>query len=518
MKKKSKFIRMGSEEFKSMVRKAMKEEPEDETTKADDSENECKEEEGTTVQDIVEEALDRVNEKRKSRKEAGEEVGDITEEEILEAVAEVVEEISGEETMGEDDPDGEEKEDPEEGTDEEKRKGRSGQRQVKQRKAAPPVQRKYSNFYLLNGAASPASEKKSVPPLIQLARAVKCYDVFGRHDPEAAAFYAKKYYQDVDMEREFKALNTTNPSAGGYLIPEVYLDQIIELLYSKTVVFELGAQRVPMPNGNVNIPKMTAGARAKWGGEQRKIATTSTAFGNLKLFAKRLEAIIPQSRELMMSTSYSADQLFGNDLARRMELGQDYGALYGTGTEYQPLGIKNNKGITKIDVSKLTDEALAVDGMITADFPIHMRSQVMYKNVDDQKLGWAFNSLVEGYLMNLKTTTGTYIYREEMAQGKLLGAPYKISNQIEFTKEGTDIFFGNWSDLIEGDQMGLETYTTLDGSWTDDAGVPHSAFDENLAATRALMYLDLGVRHEESFLVATNCKVPGVDLIIAGKK
>ena len=69
--------------------------------------------------------------------------------------------------------------------------------------------------------------------------------------------------------REFKALSATNPAAGGYLIPEIYLDQIIELLYSKTVIFELGAQKVPMANGNLNIPKMTGGARATWGGEAR---------------------------------------------------------------------------------------------------------------------------------------------------------------------------------------------------------------------------------------------------------
>lgn len=105
-----------------------------------------------------------------------------------------------------------------------------------------------------------STAKKSVPPAIQLARAIKCLDVFGKHDPDAASFYAQRKYDDADMAREFKALSATNPAAGGYLIPEIYLDQIIELLYSKTVIFELGAQKVPMANGNLNIPKMTGGA------------------------------------------------------------------------------------------------------------------------------------------------------------------------------------------------------------------------------------------------------------------
>ena len=33
-----------------------------------------------------------------------------------------------------------------------------------------------------------------------------------------------------------KALSATSPVNGGFLIPEVYLDEIIELLYSKTVI------------------------------------------------------------------------------------------------------------------------------------------------------------------------------------------------------------------------------------------------------------------------------------------
>ena len=109
------------------------------------------------------------------------------------------------------------------------------------------------------------------------------------------------------MAREFKAMSATNPTAGGFLIPEVYLDEVIELLYSKTVIKELGARTIPLENGNLNIPRMTSGTRAMWGGEGRKIASTQPAFGNLRLSAKRLEAIVPQTRELLMSTKYSAD-------------------------------------------------------------------------------------------------------------------------------------------------------------------------------------------------------------------
>lgn len=118
-----------------------------------------------------------------------------------------------------------------------------------------------------------------------------------------------------------------------------------------------------------------------------------------------------------------------------------------------------------------------------------------------------FNFVLEGYLMNMKTTTGAYIYRDEMNSGKLLGFPYRVSNQITTDGTGlTELAFGNWSDLLVGEQLGLETYTTLDGSWTDEDGVQHNAFEENLAATRALMYVDIAARHKESFIHVKNIK------------
>lgn len=447
--------------------------------------------EPTDLEDVIQAAVEAVNEKRKSAK--ADEIGTDVIEDLMDAVSEIMaDDTVDEEGKG--------------------RKGRTASRQTKsarqQRVAQKAPQRKYSSVYMSSKGGNMASQKKDIPPQIKLARAIKCLDVFGRHDPENAAYQARKRYGDADMEREFKALSVTSPVDGGYLIPEVYSSEVIELLYPKTVIVELGAQTVPLTNGNLNLPKMTAGSRAQWGGEQRKIASSNPKFGNIKLSAKRLEAIIPQSRELLMSTSFSADNMFANDLMRRMQLGLDYGGLYGTGGEFQPLGIAYNKDVQTINAKAMDNIELSdANGKITADFPVFVRSTALSKNIDDIKAGWTFNSMLEGYLLNLKTTTGAYIYRDEMNTGKLLGFPYKVSNQIATKGVLTDMFFGNWSDLLIGDQMGLETYTTLDGSWTDDEGVQHNAFEENLAATRALMYDDIGVRHAESFLYCKNIKV-----------
>lgn len=460
--------------------------------------------EGEDLGELVNAAINAATEKRKARKEAGEEVPEeMTADEVMAELTAIMDAQAAEDAAKE----GEDPDDTKAGRAPSQTKNVKPASKAAVKAGRAPAQRKYSTIFLMNpGAVQQQKEAKKIPADVQLARAVKCLDVFGRHDPERAAYYAKKMYGDDAMAREFKALNVTSPTGGGYMVPEVYIDEVIEMLYPKTVVFELGARRVPMPNGNLNIPKMTSGTRATWGGEARRISKTQPTFGNVKLSAKRLEAIVPQTRELLMSTNYSADALFASDLTRRMQLGMDFGAMFGTGGEFQPLGIANNKAIEKVDATALNNTALAdSNGKITADFPVWLEAKVLSKNVDDVNLGWTFNAAVEGYLKNLKTTTGEYIYREEMAGGNLLGYPFKRSNQIPTDSNGkTSIIFGNWADLLAGEQAGLETYTTLDGSWVDENGVQHNAFDENLSATRALMYIDFAVRHTESFIVVNN--------------
>jgi HK97 family phage major capsid protein len=406
----TKSMKVGADELDERIKAAVKaamEEGVDNTAEGD-------------IRSLIEEVFAEVIEKRKARKEAGE---DLDEEglvkELMEAASIALEGENPED--GEDGVAEDEKTkasgDSEKAADD-KQKSAQHSRQTKSRRTvAAPVQRKYSDIYVPHSGGSFQKEQKKLPPEIALARAVKCLDVFqagsARKDPDRAAYLAKSIYGDERMEREFKALSATVPSTGGYLIPEVYLDEIIELLYAKTVIFELGARKVPMANGNLNVPKITSGARATWGGEARKISKSQPAFGNIKLSAKRLESIVPQTRELLMSTNYSADAIFAQDLTRRMELGLDWGALFGTGGEFQPLGVQNTKGILTIDAKTIANASLAdASGKITADFPVYVRSTVLAKNVDDLALGWTFNSLMEGYFMNMKTTTGTYIYRE----------------------------------------------------------------------------------------------------------
>ncbi len=385
---------------------------------------------------------------------------------------------------------------------------------------AMPTSRKYTNIFMNVGATkSTASsfkarmERMSAPERRKTAygmfgRAVKCINASGG-DVEKSAFIAERKFNDPEMAHEFKALSATVPSAGGYLVPEVYANEIIELLYPSTVIYSLGARRLGMSNGNLNIPKVKTGTRAMFVGENRAIPKSAPKFGNLRLSAKKLTALIPMSNDLLRSTNFDNDVIVGQDVTKQMALGVDYGALLGRGGEFQPLGILHNKGVQNIDVTSLDASYASSAGVITAAFPNFMVASVLRNNVYADGLGFVFNTSVEQFLKSMRDNVGGFIFAKEMNENNtLVGYPYRTTNLLETASGKTCIIFGNWNDLVIGEQGALEIETSREGSWTDEAGNLVSAFENDQTLIRAINNVDAGLRHDESFAIATKVDVP----------
>lgn len=389
--------------------------------------------------------------------------------------------------------------------------------------AAAHAQRKYAGIFLatppVRGSAQQGSDFKTrIASMSEPERRRTVYGMFGRAvkcihasggEFEKAAFIAERKFGDMEMAREFKAMSAISPSDGGYLVPEVYANEVIELLYPATVIYSLGARRLGMDNGNLNIPKTRSGSRATFVGENRKIPSSTPKFGNLKLSAKKLTALIPMSNDLLRSNSFDNDVIVGQDVTKQMALGVDFGAFLGAGGEFQPLGIMNNKKVKNFDVTKLGAEYASTDGKLTAMFPNFIAASVLKDNVLADGLGFVFNTSVEQYFKSIRDNVGGFIFAKEMENGTLVGYPYKTTNLLTTSDKGkTSIIFGNWNDLMIGEQGALEIETSREASWTDDSGSLVSAFENDQTLIRAINHVDTGLRHDESFTVATDVAVP----------
>jgi HK97 family phage major capsid protein len=340
------------------------------------------------------------------------------------------------------------------------------------------------------------SKGETVEPGIRLARSAKLM-VLAKNDPEKALHIAEKnlYPEDKHLHAAFKALAASTPTDGGFLIPEQYSDEIIPLLRNKAVVRAMGARPLPLNGGNLNIPRMLGGATSYYVGENQDAKASKPSFGNLRLSSKKLVTMVPISNDLIRSTSPEADRMIRDDMIKSMALAEDYAALYGKGTEYTPRGIMNTQGITKKKLNAIPDSDALGDFVGT----------LMTKNIDWNNVGWIFNGKVWNILYHLKTTTGAYLHRDELNQGKFLGFPYKVTNQIPFSgaNEATDIFFGDFAEFIIGEEMGLEMMASSEATYLDGNELV-SAFSRDQTVIKVTAKHDFGVRHPEAFVVGTD--------------
>ncbi len=362
------------------------------------------------------------------------------------------------------------------------------------------TQRKYADIF--DQKAQETAEKKE--PGFTFTRAIKCLTL-AKNDPEKALFYATggqggtakgMYPHDKDVQALLKALSATTPSEGGFLIAEQYSRDIIPMLMSKTAVLELGARRIPMPGGNINLPKLTGGATSYYVGENQNVIKSQETFGNVKLSSKKLVTLVPVSNDLIRNSSPEADAVVRDDMVNQMRLKRDYTAMYGDGTAYTPMGIKKSINTANISVS-----TAAID----ADLPGTMISLVMVQNIPMLSCGWIFNAKTWGEFYNLKTTINQYIYRDEMNRGTLNGFPFRISNQITTANStaGTtyyDIFFGDFSEFMFGDEMSLEFMASQEASWYDGSSL-QSAFSLDQTVLKITEKHDFALRHDRAFLV-----------------
>ena len=294
------------------------------------------------------------------------------------------------------------------------------------------------------------------------------------------------------------ALNTQDFALGGALIPETFLPRLVDLLYAKAILTALGATQLPLDTGSAVMPKLTAGSKANWTGENRKSKTTRPGFGRVKLTAKDLTALIALTSQLMFDTRGTANTIVVNNLIQQLKLALDFAGLYGDGNDSSPLGLYSISAANGLTKTVATTGAGSMRNDLDA-----MMGRYFAANPDNLSPGWAMSPVLRVKLMMAVTTTGAKIF-PEIADGNLMGIPFQETTQIPVTANTTDLFLGDWADLYIGDGQNLGVTTSDQASFTDEDGTTvRSAFEENLTLVKALQRNDIAVGRPQVFQILT---------------
>ncbi|MHC4617399.1 MAG: phage major capsid protein [Planctomycetota bacterium] len=301
----------------------------------------------------------------------------------------------------------------------------------------------------------------------------------------------------------YKALGINPDTAGGYLVPVEQSNQMIELLRDTSKVLPL-CREVPLNSDTLTIPKQTGGATAYWVGENSSITASQQTFGQITLVAKKLAALVQVSNELIMDSDPAVDGIIREDITRVLALETDRVILEGSGVANQPLGLLN-LGVTTTPLNNPPTYNSLVDAV----------SRVEVENVmETPGWGWVFNPREKHTFRKIQDAqgaaagVGAYIFTEmgstnAMVGGipsQLLGYGYETTTQITpdtADNNETEIYFGQWNDVVVGVRKTIELATS------NEAG---NAFQYDQTWIRAIMRMDVNIRHAESIEVLTDVR------------
>lgn len=310
------------------------------------------------------------------------------------------------------------------------------------------------------------------------------------------AGFEKEVFENT---RKKTAMSVGSDTAGGYIVPSEYVNEIIELLRAESIVMALGATSLTGLVGvPVELPKQTGGATAYWVGENSAITESNLTVGQITLTPKAVAALVKLSNRLLRLSNPSVETMIRNDIGTVLALEIDRACLRGTGANTEPIGIANTSNINTVTIG-------TNGGAPTFDYLYNMQYELQLDNAFRGKLGYAFHPATRKKLLQTKIaqfsgdTGGEYIVQPMVSDAQLqawMGFPYKMTTQIPINltkgtaEDCTEIYFGNWAELIVGSWGGLEIMASKETS---------DAFEKNQTWIRIIQEVDVAVRHAQSF-------------------
>jgi len=348
------------------------------------------------------------------------------------------------------------------------------------------AERKYTNSFIGKEEA-PMIKGREQEKGIMAARYLRLLAA-GKGDPERASKIAKGWGDNYMA----KSLNESVFAAGGALVPEEFMNELIPLLRAKTVVRSLGATSIPMNRGSLTMPFQNGASTANYIGELQNIPASQPAYGQLALSAKKLVNLVPISNDLLQDSSFNVDSLVRDDMVRTMSLREDIAFIRDTGAANTPRGMRFWAPAANIlPMTAPVTLATITDDLFNAILLLENG------NIPLDRAGWIMTPRTKSGLMRLRDLNGNFVYRDEMLRGQLLGFRYETTTQIPNNLGGganeSEVYFADFSSLVIAESSQLQVSVYEGGAFNDGAGVV-SGISTDQTVIRAIARHDFGAR------------------------
>lgn len=337
----------------------------------------------------------------------------------------------------------------------------------------------------------------------------------GQGDVERAIHEVKRQWGAEDpvlkgLEGTLKLKNLSAGNAlgaGNIVIPE-WSREWIELLRNQTVIRGLaGVRTFPMPVGAITMRKQSVAGIAYYVGEAANITKSDQNVNLVNMVYKKLAALTVVSNDLLRFAGPEADAFVRDDLLMVSAIREDLAFLLGDGTAGTPVGIFNftasgskfaSAGTTLANTQ--TDLSKAIRKLQEGNVPLTLDNGY-----------WLMAPRTYWGIFNLVSTTGNYIFRDELQRGRLLGYQFKVTNQIPINVGATGtgsgaaslLMFVHAPSCLIGDALNVQVDVFFNGAYYDGSAVV-SGISTDESVIRVLREHDFALRHDLGAAVVLN--------------
>lgn len=257
-----------------------------------------------------------------------------------------------------------------------------------------------------------------------------------------------------DERRDNSVTMPTQPEDGAAVVQTTKIISMMDMLRNELVTERLGATVYTDLVGNTEFVRMTTRPTATWKPEVAELDKSNVKFGTpASLSPKRVGTYTVESLQFLRQTSPEVDQKIKREITYSIAEAIDKAAIYGTGSNNQPLGLLNDTDITWL-------AAQANGNTLTRAQLLAIDTALAEANVRSTNLKWLFNARTRNYLMNLPVAANFNQFVMQNA-GDLMGYPVVTSNVVPNAAKGTatstsQLVFGDFSNLYIGLWGGID--------------------------------------------------------------
>jgi HK97 family phage major capsid protein len=240
-----------------------------------------------------------------------------------------------------------------------------------------------------------------------------------------------------DVMSEYKALNVSNDTAGGYLAPIDYVREIIK------AVVEMSPARALVNTRNtamksVHLPKRTGTFSAVWVAEQgTKSETSGLAYGLEELPLHEIYALVDISNQMLEDAAFDMESELRMEASEQFAVAEGLAIVSGSGVG-KPQGVLTNSSVSETNSGNAT--LITADGLLDLFYGI--------KTAYARNATWGMNRSTISAIRKLKDGDGNYLWMPGIANGvpnTINGATYVELPDMPSIAAGTyPVVFGDW--------------------------------------------------------------------------